>query len=123
MTAINPFIYLWWAAVGAMLVMKITAYGGAWLPVMIVVHWLCDLAWLTLVSVLIYRTKGLWGLNCRNGFLPFAVSCWSVRRVVFDFRHSEILVRRFAVFNFAQITNRDFAVGAVHFHYKARHES
>ena len=32
MTAINPFIYLWWAAVGAMLVMKITAYGGAWLP-------------------------------------------------------------------------------------------
>jgi threonine/homoserine/homoserine lactone efflux protein len=66
MTAINPFIYLWWAAVGAMLVMKITAYGGAWLPVMIVVHWLCDLAWLTLVSVLIYRTKGLWGLKLQE---------------------------------------------------------
>ena len=61
MTVINPFIYLWWATVGAMLVMKITAYGGTWLPLMIVVHWLCDLVWLTLVSVLIYRTKGLWG--------------------------------------------------------------
>ncbi|MFZ1915216.1 MAG: hypothetical protein WBQ62_10270 [Dehalococcoidales bacterium] len=46
--------------------MKITAYGGDWLPVMIVVHWLCDLAWLTLVSVLIYRTKNLWGLKLQE---------------------------------------------------------
>jgi len=31
-----------------------------------VVHWLCDLAWLTLVSVLIYRTKNLWGLKLQE---------------------------------------------------------
>jgi threonine/homoserine/homoserine lactone efflux protein len=61
LSAINPLFLLWWATVGAMLVMKITAYGAYGLPLLIIVHWLCDLAWLTLVSVLIYRTKELWG--------------------------------------------------------------
>jgi len=37
------------------------------------------------------------------------------RRVVSDFRHSEILVCKFAIFSFAQITNRDFASGAIIF--------
>lgn len=57
----NPFFLLWWATVGSMLVMKFLDFGTTGLVVLIVVHWLCDLAWLSFVSVLIYRTQSLWG--------------------------------------------------------------
>jgi threonine/homoserine/homoserine lactone efflux protein len=66
MSAVNPLFLLWWATVGSMLVMKITAYGAAWLPALIIVHWSCDLIWLTLVSWMIYRTKALWGMKLQE---------------------------------------------------------
>ena len=66
MSAINPLFLLWWATAGSMLIMKFVAYGTAWLPVMIIIHWTCDLVWLSLVSVLIYRTKALWGMKLQQ---------------------------------------------------------
>jgi threonine/homoserine/homoserine lactone efflux protein len=66
MSAINPLFLLWWATVGAMLIMKITAYGTIGLPALILTHWLCDLVWLSLVSFLIYRTKALWGTKLQE---------------------------------------------------------
>lgn len=61
MSALNPFFLLWWATVGSMLIMKFINFGALGLPVFIVVHWLCDLVWLSFVSVLIYKTRALWG--------------------------------------------------------------
>ena len=66
MSAINPLFLLWWATVGSMLVMKFIAFGTVGLPVLIITHWACDLVWLTFVSVLIYRTKALWGLKVQE---------------------------------------------------------
>ena len=66
MSAINPLFLLWWATVGSMLVMTFTTYGSAGLPVLIITHWTCDLIWLTFVSVLIYRTKALWGMRLQE---------------------------------------------------------
>jgi threonine/homoserine/homoserine lactone efflux protein len=66
MSAVNPLFLLWWATVGSMLIMKITAYGTIGLAVMIITHWLCDLAWLTMVSFLIFRTKALWGMKLQE---------------------------------------------------------
>ena len=57
----NPFFLLWWATIGSMLVMKFLDFGTEWLIIFIIVHWLCDLIWLSLVSILIYRTHTLWG--------------------------------------------------------------
>ncbi len=57
----NPFFLLWWATIGSMLIMRFSGFGAAGLAVFIVVHWLCDLVWLSFVSVLIYRTHSLWG--------------------------------------------------------------
>ena len=57
----NPFFLLWWATIGSMLIMKFLAFGATGLAVFIIVHWLCDLLWLSFVSVLIYRTHALWG--------------------------------------------------------------
>ena len=60
-SALNPFFLLWWATIGSMLVMKFLDFGMTGLAVFIIVHWLCDLVWLSFVSNLVYRTHSLWG--------------------------------------------------------------
>ncbi|MFC1931422.1 LysE family transporter [Chloroflexota bacterium] len=57
----NPFFLVWWATIGSMLIMRIVEFGIVGLIIFIIVHWLCDLVWLSLVSVVIYRTRALWG--------------------------------------------------------------
>jgi threonine/homoserine/homoserine lactone efflux protein len=57
----NPFFLLWWATIGSMLIMRILEFGTAGLIVFTIVHWLCDLVWLSLLSNVIYRTHTFWG--------------------------------------------------------------
>lgn len=57
----NPFFLLWWATIGSMLIMKFIDFGTRGLVIFTVAHWLCDLTWLSLISVLVYRTHSLWG--------------------------------------------------------------
>ena len=45
---------------GSALVMKFLDFGIMGLVVFIVVHWLCDLVWLSVISVLVYKTQSLW---------------------------------------------------------------
>lgn len=56
----NPFFLVWWATIGSMLIMRILEFGTMGLIIFIIVHWLCDLVWLTLVSNVIYRTHTFW---------------------------------------------------------------
>ncbi len=63
-SAFNPFFILWWATVGSMLIMNSLSFGIMGFAVLIPVHWLCDLVWLSFVSILVYRTQSLW----RRGF-------------------------------------------------------
>ena len=63
----NPFFLLWWATVGSLLIMKVLDFGTSGLIAFIVVHWLCDLVWLSFVSVLVYRTRSLWGRKFQEG--------------------------------------------------------
>jgi len=57
MSAMNPFFLLWWATIGSLWTLKFVTFGITGLVIFIVVHWLCDLVWLTAVSNLVYRTK------------------------------------------------------------------
>ena len=41
----NPYIFLWWATVGAGLVAAGERFGAAGLAGMVAVHWVCDLGW------------------------------------------------------------------------------
>ena len=66
-SALNPFFWLWWATIGSMLVMKFLDFGMVGLTAFIIVHWLCDLVWLSLVSNLVYRTHSLWGRKFQEG--------------------------------------------------------
>jgi threonine/homoserine/homoserine lactone efflux protein len=60
-SGLNPFFILWWATIGSMLVMRFHEFGIGGLSVFIVVHWLCDLVWLSFVSVMVYKSRSLWG--------------------------------------------------------------
>jgi len=66
MTGLNPFFLLWWATIGSMLLMRFFVFGITGLTVFIIVHWLCDLLWLSFISVLIYRTHALWGRKAQG---------------------------------------------------------
>jgi threonine/homoserine/homoserine lactone efflux protein len=62
MSGLNPFFLFWWATVGLKLIETFTKAVGDWgMPFFILVHWLCDLVWLSIVSVVIYRTHSFWG--------------------------------------------------------------
>ena len=63
----NPFFLLWWAAIGSMLIMRFLDFGTMGLIVFIIVHWLVDLVWLSLVSIIVYRTNSLWGQKFQEG--------------------------------------------------------
>jgi len=66
-SGLNPFFLLWWATIGSMLVMRFLAFGTTGLILFIVVHWLCDLGWLSFVSNLVYRTHSLWKKRVHEG--------------------------------------------------------
>jgi threonine/homoserine/homoserine lactone efflux protein len=62
MSGLNPFFLVWWVTVGSLLMLNFLAAVGSWGVILfIVVHWLCDLIWLTFVSFTVYRTHSLWG--------------------------------------------------------------
>ena len=66
-TGLNPYFLLWWATIGSMLVMKFLGFGTIGLIVFIIVHWSCDLVWLSFLSNLVYRTHSLWGKKVHEG--------------------------------------------------------
>ncbi len=66
-SGLNPFFLLWWATIGSMLIMKSLDFGTTGLIVLITVHWLCDLVWLSFVSNIVYRTHSLWGRKFQEG--------------------------------------------------------
>jgi threonine/homoserine/homoserine lactone efflux protein len=62
LSGLNPFFLVWWVTVGSLLLMNFLDAVGTWgMPFFIVVHWLCDLVWLSLVSFTIFKTHKFWG--------------------------------------------------------------
>lgn len=77
-TLVNPYFFLWWATIGAALVVKASAWGVPGLVLFGAVHWSCDLAWYWLVTVALARGVG------GAGRLPRAIySCAGVLLIGF----------------------------------------
>ncbi len=66
-SALNPFFILWWATIGSMLIMNSMEFGITGFALLIPTHWLCDLVWLSFVSILVYKTQSLWGRKFQQG--------------------------------------------------------
>ena len=59
-TSANPYFFLWWATVGAFLILNAQEFGAIVVVIFAIVHWSCDLAWYTFTSYAVFRTKHLW---------------------------------------------------------------
>ncbi len=59
-TAASPYFFLWWGTVGALLLSRGFTFGLAGLFAVMVTHWLCDLGWDTLVSLVTYHSRKIW---------------------------------------------------------------
>jgi threonine/homoserine/homoserine lactone efflux protein len=54
-TLMNPYFFIWWATIGAALVVKAAAWGIAGLVLFGLVHWSCDVGWYWLVTAALSR--------------------------------------------------------------------
>lgn len=59
-TSANPYFFLWWATVGALLIFTAQELGAIVVLVFAVVHWSCDLAWYAFTSFAVFRSRHLW---------------------------------------------------------------
>jgi threonine/homoserine/homoserine lactone efflux protein len=72
LTAANPYFLIWWATVGASMVMQAAGFGAAGVVMFMVTHWLCDFGWSWALSALSYRGGRYFGGGFQKGV--FAVS-------------------------------------------------
>ena len=63
----NPYFLLWWATIGSKLIMDSLNFGTIGFILLIPVHWLCDMVWLSFVSILVWRTRSFWGRKFQSG--------------------------------------------------------
>ena len=59
-TSANPYFFLWWATVGALLISNAQEFGAIVVVAFAIVHWTCDLAWYSFTSFAVFKTKHLW---------------------------------------------------------------
>lgn len=65
----NPLFFIWWVAVGSMLIMNSLAFGLTAFILLIIVHLGCDFGWLIFISQVVHRTKGVWREGFRVGLM------------------------------------------------------
>jgi threonine/homoserine/homoserine lactone efflux protein len=57
----NPYFLIWWATVGLGLVLGAAGFGIKRLVLFIMVHWLCDLLWYSLLSLVSFKGVKVFG--------------------------------------------------------------
>jgi len=74
LSATNPYFLFWWATVGLNLAIGAKELGLTALVLFAVVHWLCDLIWLSVLSMgafMTHRSAGLFSSTIQKGILIF----------------------------------------------------
>ena len=74
LSATNPYFLFWWATVGLNLAIGAKELGLTALILFAVVHWLCDLIWLSILSMgafITHQEAGLFGSKIQKGILIF----------------------------------------------------
>jgi threonine/homoserine/homoserine lactone efflux protein len=67
----NPYFLLWWATIGAALVVNASLFGFLGFVVFAAMHWLCDLLWNVFVSITVFKSKRFWTEKVRNVVFGF----------------------------------------------------
>jgi len=61
LTVGNPFVLVWWATVGAALILRSIRFGVLAFCVFAILHWLCDLAWCYFISAFSFNGGQFFG--------------------------------------------------------------
>ncbi len=56
-TAANPYFFLWWATIGAALIMNTYLFGFIGLLIFALTHWSCDFLWDSFVSFTVFKSR------------------------------------------------------------------
>ncbi|MBT4096460.1 MAG: LysE family transporter [Gemmatimonadetes bacterium] len=88
LTGANPYFLMWWATVGAGLLVRASDHGWVGLLAFAVAHWVCDLVWLWLMSAAVFAggkvlgdrfsqiVYGLCGLFLLFAAVDFLIDGW-----------------------------------------------
>lgn len=77
LSLVNPYFLIWWATIGAALILSAVKFGRIGFITFVLVHWLCDFFWYYFLSVLSFKGGQFFGkkfqkivfLSC--GFILF----------------------------------------------------
>jgi len=78
----NPYFLLWWPTVGLALCIKAIAFGPAAFALFAFAHWLCDLAWMEVLSVTSFKGSKWLGPKRQKyilGICGAALVCFGVK--------------------------------------------
>ena len=68
----NPYFLVWWATVGLALTTSAMEYGWVALLLFAIVHWICDVGWLEVLSMAGFKGSQRFGRKCQT---TIAVVC------------------------------------------------
>jgi threonine/homoserine/homoserine lactone efflux protein len=63
LSAGNPYFLIWWATVGATIVLRSVEFGILGFVLFAIIHWSCDFIWLYILSSLSYKGSQFFGKN------------------------------------------------------------
>jgi len=87
----NPYFLLWWATVGLNLTLEARGLGWTAFLLFALVHWLCDLVWLTILSVGSFHGTNLFGPRCQRIVLLVCGVALAVFGGLFIYRAAELI--------------------------------
>jgi len=95
LSAGNPYFLLWWATVGLTLATTATGIGIWAFAVFAIVHWLCDLIWLSALSWASFKGSVLLGPRGMRIVLMICSAALFVFGLFFIYNAANILFKRF----------------------------
>ncbi len=95
LSAGNPYFLLWWATIGLALATTATGIGIWAFVVFAIVHWLCDLIWLSALSWASFKGSVLLGPRGMRIVLMICSAALFVFGLFFIYNAANILFKRF----------------------------
>ena len=86
LSAANPYFLVWWASVGAALLVDAARFGLAGFALFAACHWLCDFLWYSLLSLVSFKGGNLLGsrFNTAVAVISGAALLFFGAKFVFD---------------------------------------
>ncbi len=95
LSAGNPYFLLWWATVGLTLATTATGIGIWAFALFAIIHWLCDLIWLSALSWASFKGSVLLGPHGMRIVLMICSAALFIFGLFFIYNAVKILFKRF----------------------------